>query len=109
MRLVIVAVLAVLAAGCGSDLDASASENRGDASARIACDHFRNVAADADILSDAELRAKLAEVNDDAQVSRTSGISGNARSMLAAATEQDSGAFDAAVSGFGSACDRIGR
>lgn len=47
--------------GCNSS---STGGSEGDASADLACTHFRNVAVDASagILTDAELRGKLQEV-----------------------------------------------
>lgn len=87
-----------------------AAEKEGDAAAQLACDHFRNVAGDASqgILTEAELREKLAEVDDDAQISEVDGVRNAARAMLRAVTQGDSEALSDAVEEMDAACDSIG-
>jgi hypothetical protein len=51
----------------------------------LACDHFRNVMGDVDVLTAAELRAKLAEVEGNAAIARPS-VQAASRSLLAAVT-----------------------
>ena len=90
-----VASAAVLAlVGCTS------SNGNGDAdgSASLACQHFRNVAADYsdEILTMDELRDKLKEVDGDAQYSTEPGVASSARAMLAAITAGD---FDGLAEG----------
>lgn len=107
------ALLTALGLGIGMASDrpdrGSTTSSRGDASARLACDHFRQVAADYrdGVLTGDELRIKLQEVHDNARVSDVPGIASNGREMLAGAT---SGSVpDSAVRGFGDACRSIGR
>jgi hypothetical protein len=126
----IAVVLAVIAGGCSSSeggsaqpasspvatksspspVAASSSSNDGDASSRLACSHFFNVASDASagVLTDAELREKLKEVNNDAKVSDVAGVRNAARAMLAAATSGDGDAFTTAVTAMGNACRAAG-
>lgn len=109
-KLVAALVAAVLAVGCGSATSgASGGPDEGDASARLACDHFRNVAGDVDVLTTAELRDKVAEIHDTARVSEVPGIAPNARAMLSAITQGDSAALDTSVRAFGDACRGINR
>lgn len=60
----------------------------GDASAQLACTHWRNVESDirAGILTDAEIRTKIQEVYNDAQYSDTPGIAQGAQNLLADVT-----------------------
>lgn len=106
----IAVVLAVITAGCSSSGDGSAqptsspvapssSSNDVDASLRLACSHFYNVASDVTvgILTEAEVREKLREVYDDAKVSDVAGVRSAAQAMLVAITSGDGDAFGAAV------------
>lgn len=99
-------LIVVLAAACGSN----GSGSEGDASAELACTHFRNVAADAGagILTGSELRTKLQEVYNDAQVSLEPGVADGAREMLAAVTEGDTQRFETAATDFSSSCSSAG-
>jgi hypothetical protein len=96
------AVLLVVAAACGDD--------GADASATLACQHFRNVARDQTdgLLTREELRRKLGEVERDARVSEEPGIASAARDMVAAATAGDDAALADAVTRFGSVCESAG-
>jgi major membrane immunogen (membrane-anchored lipoprotein) len=81
-----VLLVAVLLAGCGeSTTEDSAADQSG-----LACNHFRNVAGDiADgVLTDAEAREKLKEIDDNAVIA-TPRIQSAARGMLAAMTAGD--------------------
>jgi hypothetical protein len=51
----------------------------------LACDHFRNVLADADVLTPQELRVKLQEVEGNANIA-TPAVQRSARDLLVAAT-----------------------
>lgn len=114
-------ILAVIAAGCSSSgggsnrpasspVTASSSSSDGDASSRLACSHFFNVAGDASagLLTETELREKLKEVNDNAKVSDVAGVRNAARAMLAAATSGNADAFTDAVTSMGNACRSAG-
>ncbi len=104
------AVVAVVLSALGVTGDSgSDDEMGGDPSARQACVHFHNVAADYtdDQLTFTELRDKLKEVEDKASVSDTPGISSAARDMVAAVTNTDEAALTDAVNRMGDACDRI--
>jgi hypothetical protein len=96
------AVMLVVAVACGDD--------GADASATLACGHFRNVARDQTdgLLTRSELRGKLAEVERDARFSEEPGIARAARDMVAAATAGDDAALAEAVTRFGSACESAG-
>jgi hypothetical protein len=61
------------------------SAQTADASAELACTHFRDVARDysAGVLTLSEFRTKVQEVWKDAQYSDTPGIAGGARGLLA--------------------------
>lgn len=86
------------------------SSGEGDASSRLACSHFRNVADDfsAGLLTIGELREKLKEVNGNAQVSEALGVRNSARAMLAAVTIDDGDAFLAAMNAMYKACTAAG-
>lgn len=86
------------------------SSGEGDASSRLACSHFFNVANDATagVLTVEELREKLKEVNDNAKVSEAPGIRESARAMLAAVTSDDGDGFLEAVEAMGDACRAAG-
>ena len=107
MKLLTLVLCAALMLGACSEGDSSGDEG-GDASAELACTHFRNVASDADILSNAELREKLREVHDDAQVSEEPGIAESARSMLSSITSNDLKSFESAVGLMSDACANAG-
>jgi hypothetical protein len=81
---------------------------KADASATFACRHFRNVISDADVLTDAELREKIKEVEKDANVSQNDGIPEHGRGMLAAITANDVEAFGAEAAAFAQACADLG-
>jgi hypothetical protein len=105
----------LVAGGCAALLSSGGdSSNRepklGDASARLACEHFRNIADDAaaGILADTEVRKKLQEVHDDARLSSTPEIASGAEAMLAAVTTGTGDNLTAAVRRFGASCSAIG-
>lgn len=89
--------------GTGNGSGDSAREN-----SSLACDHFRNIAGDASsgILTDAELREKLKEVDDNASIA-TVRVRNAARRMLAGATSGSSD-FEAAIREMGAACAAAG-
>ncbi len=103
---VILSVAAVLA---GCEDAPSGSAGTGDASARNACGHFRNVVRDAGILTDAELREKLKEVDRSASVSDVFAVRAASRAMLSNATSGDADAFGVAVLDMSSGCSSIGQ
>lgn len=88
----------------GSDSQTTASND-----SSLACDHFRNVAGDvsAGILTDAELRSKLQEVNSNAAIA-TPAVQAAATKMLRAATTGTIGELADAVEQMGSACRATG-
>lgn len=79
--------------------------DRSDTLSRAACEHWRNVLGDIQdgVLTDEEIRAKVQEVNADAQYSDAPGIADASRDLLAAATSDPSGFSDAAIA-FSDAC-----
>jgi hypothetical protein len=95
----------------GGDSSTQREPKLGDASARLACDHFRNIADDAaaGILAETEVRKKLREVHDDARLSSTPGIASGAQAMLAAVTTGTGDDLTTAVHRFRSACSSIGK
>lgn len=81
---VVIGVLAL-----GTSLIRGPSETTGpDASARMACTHFRNVLGDISdgVLTDEEIRRKAQEVDRDASASEWPGIASASRAFLAAMT-----------------------
>lgn len=76
---------------------------------QLACEHFRNVMRDAadGVLTDAELRVKLKEVDDDTGIA-TPEVQAAGRAMLKAITAGDVPAFTAAIKGMGEACTAAG-
>jgi len=102
-RLGVIGVL-LLVASCGGN------EDEPDGGARLACMHFRNVAADYSdgVLTIDELRDKLAEVEDDASVSEEPGIASAARAMLAAITQGDMDGLAEQIPQFDAACKIAG-
>lgn len=114
LRCAAVAVVMTFAAGCAGSSGPSGSSGddtpEGDASAQLACTHFRNIVDDASagILTDAEIRDKLKEVYDKAYVSSTRGIADGARELLAGITTGTTSDFETALDSFSSACTRVG-
>lgn len=98
---------------CNQMLSGSSSTSSGggaDTSSDLACDHFRNIAADmsAGIMTVDEFREKLKEVEGNASIA-TPRIQEAATELLAAVTAGDSGdRFSAAVSEMGAACSEAG-
>ncbi len=79
-----------------------------DASAQLACTHFRNVMGDVDVLTVPELRAKLREVHETASVSEWEAVRTGARRMLAAVTRDDAEGLLDAAKGFSRVCKELG-
>jgi hypothetical protein len=79
----------------------------GDASAQLACRDFYDVAGEADLITDAELRDRLQDIWNTAEVSETPGIAEAARAMLAAATSGDVDALEVAVDDMSAACSDV--
>jgi hypothetical protein len=106
-RLVAALLFSLLAAGCGGSESAQSGP---DASARVACEHFRNVAGDvaAGILTDEELRAKVKEVYSAASVTKEPGMADAARQLLSAATEGDPDRLLLNFQLFDAECDEAG-
>jgi hypothetical protein len=104
---VIGVLILAFSGACGGD---ESAEGEGDASAELACSHFRNVSGDAadGLLTDAELRDKLKEVHEDAQVSEEPGVADSARRMLAAATSGDTAELELAITAMDQACSDAG-
>lgn len=100
--LAIIGFVVYACAGGGGDED-----RYGDASARFACSHYRNIANEASTLTDAELRGKLQEVDRDAKVSETPGIASQSRTMLEAITAGNRSMFAGASSAFAATCEKV--
>jgi hypothetical protein len=101
-RFLLVLILLTLV-GCGS------SEGGSDAGAEAACQHFRNVVGDADILNNAEFREKLKEVHDSASATEDAELRESARGMLASVTEgSPAERFKWHADDFVAACRRLG-
>jgi hypothetical protein len=65
------------------------------------------MAADADLLTPSELRERAQGVWDNAEISETPGIMTSARAMLAALTNGDLDALEAAVGDMDAACSNV--
>ena len=77
---------------------------------RQACARFRSLAGDVagGVLTPTEIRSRLKDIDDVAPVA-TPGVRVASRGMLAAVTQDDQAALDAAVRSMGQACDAAGR
>lgn len=93
---------------CSGDVSGT-DENGADASARLACPHFRNIAGDAadGLITGPELREKIKEVEDNASVSEVPGLSESGRRLLRAVTQGDADEFIAAVDAFSEKCASV--
>lgn len=108
MRFVVALIASLMLAACASSGGGGGGSDADDDSS-LACDHFRNVSADAadGLLTDAELRDKLKEVHSNASIA-TASVRNAARDMLAAATSGSTGSFGRAISRMDSACSAAG-
>lgn len=108
----IAVITALILSGCGSSSSASdvSSGPTPDASAEMACDHFRNVISDVGkgLLSNDEFRAKLKEVYGDGYVSTNAGIASGVTAMMRADTAGDVPALKNAIADFATACIGVG-
>lgn len=88
----------------------SVSSASGDGEAIYACDHFRNIMGDVKngLLTDAEFRDKIKQVNGNAQISTTPGIATDAQAMLADITQGDEPTFMSDATSFSDDCNNIG-
>lgn len=103
--------LFVLIALGNSDEDPStgsaSSRSESESSSRLACTHFRNIAGDAELMTDTEIRSKMKEVHDDASIA-TPQVQSASRDALAAITSGNTENFRAAIQRLDSACDSAG-
>lgn len=111
MRILAIALTLTAMMGC-SDTGVSGETSTEDSTeestdSSLACNHFRNVAGDYDVLTPAELREKLKEVYDNSIIASPE-VRSAARSMLAAATAGDDSALGKAVREMGAACEDQG-
>lgn len=108
--LVSVGVILALFVGCVALSDDGDSERTGpsDASASVACRHFRNIVGDAPMMTDAELREKLQEVETSASVAESPTLRDAARDMVIEVTRGTTAGFEDAVGRFGNECRRLG-
>lgn len=104
---VVLAVLITAWSGSGSGPE-SDTERAADQSS-LACDHFRNVMIDVQngVLTDAEIREKLQEVEDNASIA-TDGVQQAAIGMLSAITQGDAGELTKAAGEMDAACAASG-
>lgn len=109
-KLVVVLCVAGTLMACG-DSGSSGSSKRTDAGAELACTHFRNSGSDyaAGILTYAEMRTKLQQVNNDARVADAVPVRTASERLLAAWTQ---GVGDTALASYvtalGNACTNAG-
>lgn len=84
--------------------------NEPDASAKAACEHFRNIMSDvaAGILTDAELREKFREVHRSASVSDEPGLAQAGTKLLASMTTGTTEDLLKAAGQFDRECDQAG-
>jgi hypothetical protein len=73
----------------------------------LACDHFRNVLGDADVLTPQELRVKLQEVEGNANIA-TPAVQRSARALLVAATAGNTEGVTQAAGDLSAACRAAG-
>ena len=98
-------VVLVLLTACGETTQDDPGS--GDASAQLACRDFYDVAAEADLMNDAELRGRLQDLWNTAEISATPGIAESARAMLETVTSGDIDAFEGAVGDMEAACANV--
>jgi hypothetical protein len=106
-RLISALLAAVLLAGCDLPESQGRDPYDEDASAQFACASFYDLADEADLLTDVEIRERLLAVWDDAQVSTRRPVREAARDMLAAITDGETRRFERAVSRMGDACANV--
>jgi hypothetical protein len=101
-------ILGTLLSG-GEDSSSTQSDSRSEAqkASGLACRHFRNIANDADVLTDAEIREKMKEVHDDANIASPA-VRTAAREVLAAITSGTNAEFATAVERLDRACEAAG-
>jgi predicted nucleic acid-binding Zn ribbon protein len=95
-------VIAAIVAGGSGEGDPS-----GDASARLACARFYDLANEADLLTYPEQRERVQGIWGYAEVSETPGIAEAARRMLASITSSDFDSFEGAVQDMDTACSSV--
>lgn len=100
-RVIGVAAVAVALAGCGGGDEA-------DAGATLACRGFRQVATDYEKLTRSELRDRLSDVDDDAQLSDEPGVATSARALVVALTSGTEAQTVEAINSMGNACQDAG-
>ena len=98
-RLAMISVLALAFTACSA-------EQGPDGGATLACMKFGQVVRDASdgVLTDAELRDKLRDIDSTASVSEEVGIATHGRAMLSAATAGDHDALAESIKSFTAAC-----
>lgn len=74
---------------------------------RLACTHFRNIANDAQLMTNAEIRAKMQEVHDDASIA-TPQVQAASRDALTAITSGTTAEFESAITRLSAACSAAG-
>lgn len=97
----------LLLTACGDISSSSDNPTVGDSSARLACRDFYDVAGEADLLNDAELRERIQGIWDYAEISETPGIASAARDILQTVTDGDIDGFEVAVGNMQSACEPV--
>lgn len=106
-----IAVLFVIISVTNDDTDTpsntASSGSEAEQHSRLACTHFRNIAGDAELMTDSEIRSKMKEVHDDASIA-TPGVRSASRDALAAITSGSTAEFQAAIQRLDSACDSAG-
>jgi len=91
--------VAVTLSGCGGDGI--------DGSTQMACSRFASTAEDAadGVITEAELRDRIKDVESAASNSEVDGVADAARSMLSAITQNDTDSYLSAVDEFVAACN----
>lgn len=103
-----VGLIAALFVGCVALSDGNGRSESDDSAVKVSCRHFRNIAGDASMLTDAELREKLKEVQQSASVAESDELRAAAQEMVVEITRGTTSEFEDAVSRFGSECSRLG-
>lgn len=102
----------LILSGCGSSSTASTASSgpTPDASAQLACDHFRNVISDVGkgLLDNAEFRVKLKQIYSDGYTSDNAGIATGVTAMMKADTAGDQASLETSVKDFSTACATLG-
>lgn len=109
MKKLVAGICTIILMGACGDGSSSGGGNEERSQSSLACDHFRNMAADVSdgVLTDSEIREKLKEVDENASIA-TPEVQEAARGMLSAITAGDYKALGRETRRMDAACQDAG-